>query len=502
MVPLIQPSSPRATLVELGLRGLSRASSRTLHRQLYEELRDAILSRRLRAGARLPSTRELAAQLGVSRNTVMSAFEQLLAEGYLEGKVGSGTYVAAHLPDDILSVRAQPLERLQPPAPARSVSRRGALMRLGHPGPTAGPVRPGAFRSGVPALEEFPLELWAKLVSRAWRRARRDHLAYGHHAGYPPLRKAVAAYLREARGVRCEAEQVIVVEGTQQGLDMLGRLLLDPGDAVWMESPGYYGARGAFHSAGARIVPVPVDREGLDVGEGVRRMESARLAYVTPSHQWPLGPVMSLPRRLALLDWASRARAWIVEDDYDSEYRFSGRPLAAIQGLDREGLVVYLGSFSKVMVPSLRLGYLVVPPDLVDVFIAARRMISFHAPTIEQAAVAEFIREGHLARHIRRMRGIYAERQSLLVEEARKHLAGVLDVEPQEAGLTVVGWLPKGVDDQQAALQAHGHGIEVSALSRSAIEPMERGGLLLGYAVTPPREIREGVRKLATALAG
>ncbi|MGH9673016.1 MAG: PLP-dependent aminotransferase family protein [Bryobacteraceae bacterium] len=484
------------------MRGLSRASARSLHRQLYEELREAILSRRLRSGTRLPSTRELAAELKISRNTVMSAFEQLLAEGYLEGKVGSGTYVASRLPDDILCIRAQPVAASARPRQRMGVSRRGTLMRLEHPGPAEIASRPRAFRTGVPALEEFPLDLWARVVSRAWRGARRELLSYGQHAGHSGLRKAIADYLREARGVRCEADQVIIVEGTQQGLDMIARLMLDPGDAVWMENPGYYGAWGAFRAAGARVVAVPVDAEGLDVDEGIRRMESARLAYVTPSHQWPLGAVMTLRRRLALLDWASRARAWIVEDDYDSEYRYSGRPLAAIQGLDRDGHVLYAGSFSKVLVPSLRLGYIVVPGALVDDCIAARRLISYHAPTVEQAALAEFIADGHFARHIRRMRTIYAERQQVLIEESRRRLAGLLDVEPQEAGLALVGWLPEGVDDIAAARRAAEAGVDVAALSRSAIEPLGRGGLVLGYAVASPREIREGVRRLEAALGG
>ncbi len=493
-------SRQRGTLLALGLAGLSRTSARAMHRQLYEELRETVLSRRLRAGVRLPSTRALATELRVSRNTVITAFEQLLAEGYVEGKIGSGTYVASRLPDDILCVRARPAPAAAGPPDGRGISRRGSLMRLAQSSPSDGVLPPRAFRSGLPAIEEFPVELWARIVGRVWRQARREQLAYGEHAGYKPLREAIAEYLREARGVRCEAAQVIVVEGAQQGLDLVARVLLDPGDSIWMEDPGYYGARGAFQAAGARLVAVPVDGEGLVVGEGIRRMESARMAYVTPSHQYPLGHVMSLPRRLALLDWASRAGAWVIEDDYDSEFRFGGRPLAAIQGLDRQGLVIYVGSFSKVLVPALRLGYLVVPPDLVDTCVGARRLMSYHAPTMEQAALAEFLGEGHFARHIRRLRGIYAERQRVLVEEARKRLAGLLEVEPQEAGLSLVGWLPKGIDDEAAHRHAAAYGVITSPLSRGAIEPQARGGLILGYGVTPPREIREGTRKLEAAL--
>ncbi len=481
--------------------GLEPSSSTPLHRQLYEQVREAILCRRLRTGARLPSSRMLARELGVSRNTVLSAYEQLFAEGYLEAKGGSATRVAERLPDDILCVCAQ-ARRGPPPAGAiRGPSRRGIMICGACPRccEDAGPPRP--LRVGLPAIEEFPSAVWARLVAHQWRHPSRHLSAYGHAAGYWPLRRAITGYLRESRGVRCAPEQVVVVAGSQQGLDLAGRVLLDPGDAVWMEDPGYFGAWKALAAAGARLVPVALDAEGIAVAGAAAADPTARMAYVTPSHQYPLGMVMSLARRLQLLDWARRAGAWILEDDYDSEYRYTGRPLAALQGLDTDGCVIYLGTFSKVLSPALRLGYLVAPPELVDTFLSAREAADQHSPMMEQAALAEFIAEGHYARHIRRMRMLYAERQEALVEAARA-LAGTLDVEPGEAGLHLVGWLAEGLNDRDAARGAAQQGVDSRPLSDCCLRPSPRGGLMLGYAAFTPKEIREAVRRLSVALHG
>jgi len=310
----------------------------------------------------------------------------------------------------------------------------------------------------------------------------------------------ISAYLGATRAVRCTWEQVIVVSGSQQALDLAARVLLDPGDAAWVEDPGYAGARGALLGAGARLVPVPVDGDGLDVAAGAQLGAGARLAYVSPSHQYPLGVTMSLSRRLALLGWASRSGAWVLEDDYDSEYRYTGRPLEALQGLDPEGCVIYLGTFSKVLFPALRLGYLVVPPELVDPFTAARELVDRQSPSVEQAVLAEFIAEGHFARHVRRMRVLYAERQATLVEAAARELSGALDVRPAEAGMHLVGWLPGGTDDREASRRAAAEGVEATALSLHGIEPPQRRGLLLGYAAVGEEEIRAGVRRLAASL--
>ncbi|MGH9945423.1 MAG: PLP-dependent aminotransferase family protein [Pyrinomonadaceae bacterium] len=477
-----------------------------LYRQLYEELRARILSKQLPAAARLPSTRDLARESGVSRNTVMNAFAQLLAEGYIEGQTGSGTYVSRALPDEMLRARAPWLngDAPRPDASPRNLSQRGeALARMSVTTVSAGLVRETRpFRPGVPAFDEFPFPIWSRLLAKHWRRPRRELLTYGDAAGYAPLREAIANYLRVARAARCEAAQVIVTDGMQQAFDLAARVLVDPGDRVWIEDPGYLAARAALAGAGARLVPVRVDAEGLDVTYGARHGAGARLVYVTPSHQYPTGVTMTLARRLALLEWAGRAGAWILEDDYDGEYRYAGRPLASLQGLDRAGRVIYLGTFSKVVFPALRLGYMIVPADLVPSFTNARAVAARFSPTVEQAALADFIGEGHFTRHLRRMRALYAARQETLVAAARRWLGGLLEISPDGAGIHLVGWLPEGHDDAAASRAAAARGIDAQPLSAFTIKSRHspRGGLVLGYAAYRPRQLREGVRALAAAL--
>jgi len=475
-------------------------SGAPLYRQLYDGVRGAILSGLLPAGTRLPSTRTLAAELGVSRTTVVTAFEQLLAEGYLDGRVGSGTFVAKSLPEELLSVRERAEREPGPTGSGHRLSGRGTLLAATPTTAVRDRGSPRAFRPGVPALDEFPDAVWRRIAARVWRRPSGGLLGYGDPAGYRPLREAIAGYLGASRAVRCVPEQVIVVSGSQQALDLAARVLLDPGDAVWIEDPGYMGARGALSGAGARLVPVPVDGEGLDVKEGIEREPEARLVCVTPSHQYPLGVTMSLSRRLELLGWANRSGAWVVEDDYDSEYRYTGRPLEALQGLDTEGSVLYVGTFSKVLFPALRLGYLVVPPDLTDAFVAARELTDRHPPTVDQAILADFIAEGHFLRHLRRMRALYAGRQAALVEEASHGLRGLLDVNPAAAGMHLVGWLPPGEDDREASRRAADGGVEAPPLSLYGSVQGGRGGLMLGYAAVGEGEVRGGVRQLAAAL--
>lgn len=476
---------------------LDRRSRVPLQRQLYDEIRTAILSGRLAPGARVPATRVLASDTGTSRNTVSGAFDQLLSEGYLEGKVGSGTYVARMLPEDLLRVTRQP-------GPSRPVIARACLSRRGRMlGGIPASLRSReiateqAFRTGLPAFDEFPRALWARLGARLLRHAPSAVLTYGDPAGYRPLRRAIAEYLRAARGVNCSAEQVIVTAGSQQALDLAARLLLDPGDAAWVEDPGYLGARGALRAAGVRSIPVPVDSGGLSVVEGEKRAPEARLACVTPSHQYPLGMTMPLSRRTSLLAWARRHRAWIVEDDYDSEFRYSGRPLQALQGLDPIGCVIYTGTFSKVLFPSLRLGYMVVPESLVDTFVSARALVDRHPPGLEQAIVAEFLAEGHFARHVRRMRTLYAERQEALVLALGRELGGAIEASPAEAGMNLTAWLRGNASDLELSNKAAQVGVVVTPVSAYALEVKPRSGLLLGYAAFSTRQIREGVRKLA-----
>jgi GntR family transcriptional regulator/MocR family aminotransferase len=476
------------------------AASRPLHRQIYFAIREAILEGRLRPGARLPASRALARALAVSRNTVMAAFEQLRAEGYIDGRVGAGSFIPRHLPDD-----APPRRRPRGPtdqdasaraAPPRRISARGAmLMGLRHRG-----SRPRPFSPGLPELEQFPFRDWARLLARRWRRPQRAFLVGGEPGGYRPLCEAIADYLAMARAVFCRSDQVIVTSGAQQALDLAARVLIDPGDPVWMEEPGYPPTSAVLRAAGARVVPVPVDDEGLSVMAGRAVEPAPRLICVSPSHQYPLGVTMSLKRRLELLECARAEGGMVIEDDYDSEYRYAGRPLAALQGLDGDGRVIYLGTMSKVMFPGLRIGYMVVPEHLVDAFLAVRAMVDAHPSSIAQAALADFITEGLLGAHIRRMRQLYAERQAALIEAFRARFGDRLALAPAAAGMHLVAHLPPGLDDRRVARRAAEAGIETPALSHYYQgEPAARG-LLLGYAGVDRRATERAAERLAEVL--
>jgi GntR family transcriptional regulator/MocR family aminotransferase len=480
---------------------VDRQNPTLLFRQLYEGLRAAILTQRLRAGSKLPSSRELAQELGVSRNTVTAAFEQLLTEGYVTMKRGSGTFVASEVPDELLRTSNNAVVLGKAKRTARTISQRATLLAQLPASAAELPHKPRAFQPGLCAIDEFPIETWARLTSRRLRRMPRTALDYHDAVGWQALRAVLAGYLSAARGVQCEAANIIIVAGSQHGLDLAARVLLTPGATAWIEDPGYTGARGALLGAGATLVPVPIDEQGIVVSKGAAGAPQARVVYVTPSHQFPLGVVMSLARRLELLEWAAGAGAWIIEDDYDAEFRYAGRPLAALQGLDRAHRVLYLGTFSKVLFPSLRLGYLVVPPDLVATFRAVLAHTAYHAPLLEQLVLTDFITEGHFARHLRRMRALYAERQDMLVAAAKKELAGLLDVQPNEAGMHLLGWLPKGSKDKRAFQQALAYNVYAPPLSFYCDRAKLRPGLLLGYTSVSNEEIRRGVRRLRQALA-
>jgi GntR family transcriptional regulator/MocR family aminotransferase len=476
-----------------------RRAGKPIYLQLYEGYREAIISRQLRPGQRLPSTRTLAADLNVSRIPVLNAFEQLLAEGYLEAKTGVGTFVAGSLPEDTLTPGRRP------------VARHAALGRVARPSRTLGnelkpwSSRPWyislrAFRVGVPALEHFPFATWSRLVARFSRKPVAAMMGYSDPMGYPPLREAIAAYLSTARAVRCEPEQIMVVNGSQQALQITARVLLDPGSSVWIEEPGYPGAQDAFRMARASLIPVPVDEDGLDVAAGAALCPRARAVYVTPSHQYPLGMTMSASRRLQLLNWAMRSGAWIIEDDYDSEYRYVSRPVASLQGMDRDSRIIYLGTFSKVMFPALRLGYIVIPKDLVGLFAAAREVLDICSPTLYQVVLTEFINEGHFGRHIRRMRMLYRERCEVFVEALKAAVGSRLEVLDTEAGMHLVALLPQRITDTRVSRKAAAHGISAMPLSDSYLKPASRGGLILGYGNVETKEIRSRVRQLALAL--
>ncbi len=483
---------------------LKEDSSLPLYRQIYRTIRGAILKGKFYPTMPLPASRLLAKQLRVSRMTVVNAYDQLLAEGYLETKAGAGTFVAAQLPEEFLNAPEIKYQQDENNAFPRQINfsaygkhllkKRTAI--LCHHGSTA--FEP--FQQGIPAIDKFPFEVWSKIAQKWQKKPPAKLLGYHHSAGYKPLREAVAAHLESARGVHCTPEQVIIVNGTQQALDLIGRIFLDAESEVFVEDPCYFGARDVFSATGARLVPVPVDKEGFNVHEARKKSEKARLVYVTPSHQYPLGITMTLGRRMNLLEWARETGSFIIEDDYNSEYRYAGRPLASLQGLDRDGRVIYLGTFSKTIFPALRLGCLVVPPDLIGVFTAARTLTDLHSPAVEQAVLAEFIAERHFSRHIRRMRGIYEERQQILVAEAGKYLQGMIEINAAEAGMHLIGWLPAGVSDREVSRRASDAGLKTSPISALCLNETLRGGLFLGYTAFDEKQIKAGVKKLGQVL--
>jgi GntR family transcriptional regulator/MocR family aminotransferase len=485
----------RAATFELALS--ARDSATPSYRWLYASLRSAILEGRLQPSARLPATRDLARQYRLSRGTIVNAVEQLKSEGYVQARTGSGTYVSSTLPDELLQVagNAKPLQAPQENTNPRRIS---AYAKRVHLFPTFAPRPSRAFRANLPALDLFPTTLWAQVAARRLRNVSTNFLLGCDALGYMPLRQAVADYLSTSRGVNCVSEQVAIVSGAQEALDLVARLFVNPGDRVCMENPGYMGATAVFQSLGAKISCVPLDEEGMKLKESTLR--GARLVYVTPGHQFPLGITMSLARRLQLLESARKSATLILEDDYDSEFRYSGRPVPALQGIDRHGLVLFTGSFSKVLFPSLRLGYLVFPSDLLDRAAATLSITRRHAPLMEQAILADFITAGHFGRHLRRMRQIYAERLNVLLHCAKQNLAGVLEISGVEAGLQTVGWLKRGVSGESAAAAAAQRNVEVIPLRVYGHGNVASTGLQLGFAAIDTTEIRRGVQDLAVAL--
>ena len=492
-----QAMSKEETFQDLSLNPPS--GKQDLWRWLYVELRGAILDGRLKPGARMPSTRSLGMQYSLSRGTVVAAFDQLQAEGYTHTEVGSGTYVASGVPDGLMSARRNPAVLALPVSKAAFSKRASQFLKNVEVLPASRSIGK-AFRAHEPAIDLFPTDLWARVASRVLRRAPRSLYGHGNAAGYQPLRRAIAEYVGASRGVRCSPEQVVVTSGTQQALDLIGRFLLDPGDQVWMEDPGYSGAFETFRSTSARVVAVPVDGDGLIVKSGRKAAPKAKLAYVTPANQFPMSVTMSAERRLELLRWAASANAWIIEDDYDAEYRYSGHPVAALQALDSSGCVIYVGTFTKMLFNALRLGFMILPERLVEPFVSARSFVDRHPATLEQAILAEFITEGHFGHHVRRMRQVYAERINVLKTAADKHLSGVLEVEHASAGIRTLGWLKTWESDRDAAQQAQKLGLEVEPLSMFTTKYEQPPALMLGFAGCKPAELQRGVSILATAL--
>jgi GntR family transcriptional regulator / MocR family aminotransferase len=484
----------RVTATEFTLN--PRSSDQTLADWLYRELRGAILEGRLPPGVRLPASRDFAQQHGVSRGTVVNVFERLQAEGYLKSLVGSGTRVnsaAEHATQVHQPAISQPPEYVQ--QLQASYSRPKALAGLTQPKGS----RPFQMRDGD--VREFPARIWASLMARRARQVSSWIGTEDDGRGYAPLREAVAEYLATSRGIRCTPDQVAIVSGVQQALDLLARFLLKPGDPVWMEDPGYFGAVLAFGNAKASLVPVPVDSEGLSVSAGRDRCRQARGAYVTPAHQFPLGMAMSLDRRLQLLEWAAQNGSFVIEDDYDSEYRFLGRPIPALQSLDRGSHVIVTGSFNKLLFPSLRLGYIVFPECLVDLFRAFRFRTDLRSLHLDQAVLCDFITGGHLGRHLRRMRELYASRLEALIDASRREIGGCLEISGIQAGLYTAAFLHNGMTSQMAEAAATSQGLEVMSLDRFTIDVPDPRGILLGFAAFDESAIRAGVTNLARGLA-
>jgi GntR family transcriptional regulator/MocR family aminotransferase len=478
---------------------LDRTDTTPLQRQIYDGYRDAILRGQLRPGEQILSSREFAAELSVSRFPVLNAYAQLLAEGYLESRVGAGTFVSASLPEQQMSVEIPGRAPAVPSGP-RPVSRRSSL----YPSiPNLAYVRGwGSFGVHQPAFDQFPFAIWSNLVAR---HSRNPHVNAIHHIdprGAERFRGAICDYLRTARGVHCSPEQVLIVSGSQQALDITARVLLDPGNSVWVEEPGYSLQRAVLNAAGCRLVPVPVDCEGMDVAAGIKRAPKARAAFVTPSHQYPLGSTMSASRRIQLLNWAHRAGAWVIEDDYDSEYRYESLPVASMHGLDRNARVIYIGTFSKVLFPSLRLGYMVIPADLVDRFVAVRHAMDIFPPYLQQEVLADFVLEGHFTRHIRRMRQVYKERRSVLIDSlAREFPAGSgFEVHGVEAGMHLAMTLPPGMNDREISARAIHARLWLWPLSPSYTTTPPRQGFILGFGSSLPAQIPRAVRLMRSLI--
>lgn len=470
--------------------------SEPLHQQVYSQLRRAILSGRLQSGQRLPASRALAKSLGLSRTTVTQGYDQLLSEGYLQTRPGSGTYVCEQLPEilletDMVARQSQPVVDIPLSAYGQRVNQ--------------SPLRHFknsfeiSFRYGHPALDLFPVELWRKLLSKHCR-ATTQWLNYTDESfGYQPLRNAIANYLNRARAVRCTPDQILITNGSQQALSLITQLLVNPDDSVAIEEPGYRGARHIFRASGANLLPIRLDRDGLMVEALIDHGEIPRLVYVTPSHQFPTGALLSLPRRLALLQWAQKTGALIVEDDYDSEYRYGGRPIPSLQGLDSYASVLYVGTFSKVMFPSIRLGYLVLPESLVAVFGKAKWLADRQPPTLSQYALAEFIAAGHLERHIRKMRLCYEQRRNVLVNALYEHFGQAVEIFGDSAGLHIMAKLPLGMSDEDAIAKAARVGVEICSAQVQYETPRNTGEFVLGYTAINEDQIKAGIHRIAKA---
>ncbi|WP_211100585.1 MocR-like pyridoxine biosynthesis transcription factor PdxR [Acuticoccus sediminis] len=473
---------------------VDRGDATNLSMQLATHLRELILSGDLPPGTRLPASRVLAVEQGVSRTTAVAAYEQLTSEGLLVSRVGAGTYISDDVRPPPARLTPSPTARLPRLANISHELSEQYFPRLEHPS------SPRPFVTGMPAIDAFPMAMWARLSARYWRGARSEIMSYPDALGLPKLREAISRHLRANRGVVCQADEVFVFAGAQDGFMQIAQILLDPGDRVWMENPGAIGARNAFLSRGADLVPVPVDGEGLDVAAARRLCPDMRMAFVTPAHQHPLGCTMSRDRRFELLAAAEESGAWIVEDDYVGEFHYGRQPLPPLKALDGGGRVLYVGTFSKALFPAIRLGYAVVPPALVASFERALSAVAHGVSNAIQSIVADFIAEGHFSSHLRRMRDLYRGRRDALMDAADRHLGGMLALSPTDTGFHTIGLLPPGLDERTVAEAVKTAGLAMAPLSRFALSPLAVQGLTLGFSAVSPQEIDRGVARLAEVL--
>ena len=488
------PKSPGGAL--LFRFNLERDSKVPIYRQLDASLRRLILDGTLEPRQKLPSTRELARELGVSRITVKSVYEQLVAEGYAQSRTGAGTYIAEGLDFEASPKIRRPRRKARVPDieisdRSRSIMSSKASMRHGQTEP---------FRPGVPALDKFPVKIWNKYMLDAMNCDERHHLSYGQVNGSTALRKSIARHLTDARGMQVEPDQIVITSGAQQAFVLIAFVLLNKGDTVWYENPGHIAGRDVMQIMGAKVVPVPIDAEGLDINYAVEKYPKPAIIFTTPSHQQPLGTTMSLVRRLALLNYAHENDAWVIEDDYDSEFRYRGRPLPALSALDSERRVFYVGTFSKSMFAAIRTGYIVVPPGLVETFAKARNLLGQSSSAVVEEALSRFMNDGRFVEHIRKMRRIYRERRDVLFECLTNDCADTLEPQSTDAGMHMLAWLNNDLDDLTVHRALLKQGIESLPLSVYCIEPLDRSGIVLGFSCADERRIPKLVKRMAGVL--
>ncbi|EJD6507097.1 PLP-dependent aminotransferase family protein [Providencia rettgeri] len=467
---------------------------------VYHTIRDAILDGRINTGIKLPSTRALAEMMSISRNSVIAGFDRLIDEGYLYTKKGSGTYVSAKIPDELVRTTSKPQIINCPEYNALNlnpiISTLESLWDKSRPNTNTHQM----FNIGIGCVDQFPHELWGRLLGRVWRKSKSAIPHFNHPDGYMPLKKLVADYVRSTRGVHCNENQIIIVNGTQQAINLVSKVLLKQGDTVWLDDPGYDSARAILTATGAKIAAIPSDQEGMDITYAAKQYSHAKLIYTTPSHQFPLGTTLSLSRRLALLDWAQQNNAWIFEDDYNSEFRFSSKPIQALQGLDNHQRVIYAGTFSKMMYPGFRLGFLVVPEILSEPFTMMKYYSDSHCGYLEQAALAQFIQEGHYARHVRKIRKICHDRQNAFLSAINLYLPHLFDVQMTDSGIHTVCWVKAGYDIRIILEQCQQLGFGAQPLSRYCIESRNHNAILFGYAAHNENDIISSVKRLSEKL--